>query len=85
LVVSLPDRLASPVAVAIGGHEVRPGLTSEPVAWENLHMKPRWIGDDSSGAGAAIEPSLIHKLWGRRMVSLHRPQSALPRTQNDAL
>jgi hypothetical protein len=47
---------------SLGGHGLRPGLTSEAVAWESLHMTPRWIGDDSSAAVAAIEPSLTHNL-----------------------
>jgi hypothetical protein len=42
----------------LGGHEVRPGLTAEPVAWVSLGMVPRWIGEDSTGAVAAIEPSV---------------------------
>ena len=46
---------------SLGGHGRRPGLTSEAVAWESLHMTPRWIGDDSSAAVAAIEPSLRHR------------------------
>jgi hypothetical protein len=35
----------------------RPPLTSEPVAWEELDMTPRWLGDDSSSAVAASQPS----------------------------
>lgn len=64
----LADRGAQALR-SLGGHEVRPGLTTEPVAWENLGMAPRWIGDDSSGAVAAIEPNLYHNRgageWGR--------------------
>lgn len=47
---------------SLGGQGLRPGLTSEAVAWETLHMTPRWIGDDSSAAVAAIEPTLKHNL-----------------------
>jgi hypothetical protein len=43
----------------VSGHEVRPTITSEPIAWEPLGLTPRWIGEDSSGAVAAIEPSLL--------------------------
>jgi hypothetical protein len=38
-------------------HRERPALTSEPVAWDELDMTPRWLGDDSSSAVAAIQPS----------------------------
>jgi hypothetical protein len=59
----------------LGGHEVRPGLTTEPVAWESLSMVPRWIGDDSSGAVAAIEPSVYHDRgadeWRRFVTGAH--------------
>ena len=41
----------------LGGHRERPGLTVEPIAWESLRMTPRWLGDDSSNAVAAIQPS----------------------------
>lgn len=40
-----------------GGSRERPGLTVEPIAWESLRMTPRWLGDDSSSAVAAIQPS----------------------------
>jgi len=43
----------------VGGHEVRPTITSEPIAWEPLGLTPRWIGEDSSGAVVAIEPSMF--------------------------
>lgn len=46
---------------SLAGHELRPGITIEPIAWESLHMTPRWIGDDTSAAVAAIEPSMYHK------------------------
>jgi len=41
------------------GHRERPGLTVEPIAWESLGMTARWVGDDSSGAVAAIEPNIF--------------------------
>jgi hypothetical protein len=40
-----------------GGSRDRPGITVEPIAWESLRMTPRWLGDDSSSAVAAIQPS----------------------------
>ena len=38
----------------------RPIITSEPIDWEALRLIPRWIGDDSSQAVAAFEPSRFH-------------------------
>ncbi len=52
----MPDERARRV---VGGHEVRPTLTTEPIAWEGLGMTPRWVGDDSSSAVAAIQPGLF--------------------------
>jgi hypothetical protein len=42
-----------------GGHEKRPPITCETVRWESLGLTPRWVGDDTSAAVAAIEPSLF--------------------------
>ena len=52
----MPDERARRV---VGGHQVRPTLTTESIAWEGLGMTPRWVGDDSSGAVAAIQPGLF--------------------------
>jgi hypothetical protein len=52
------DRKGARVRSVVGGHEVRPALTKEPIEWDSLRMTPRWIGDDSSCAVAAIQPSL---------------------------
>lgn len=41
----------------LGGTEIRPAITSEQFDWGALGLTPRWVGDDSSGAAAAIEPS----------------------------
>jgi hypothetical protein len=53
------DELADEERVrrVVGGHRERPGITSETIAWASLNMTPRWIGDDSSSAVAAIQPS----------------------------
>jgi hypothetical protein len=63
----LPDNERA--RLGAGGQRERPGLTIEPVAWENLSMTPRWLGDDSSGAVAAIQPSNFFNRgaaeWGR--------------------
>jgi len=52
-----------------GGSRERPGLTVELIAWESLRMTPRWLGDDSSNAVAAIQPSNFYDRgateWGR--------------------
>ena len=53
------DLLDSRARRALGGNESRPDITSEPIAWDSLAMSPRWVGDDSSEAVAAIEPSLL--------------------------
>src|SRR5271166_2496558 len=42
----------------ITGQSARPGIAGEPVAWDALHMTPRWLGDDSSRAVAALQPNL---------------------------
>jgi hypothetical protein len=53
----------------LGGRGLRPGITSEQIPWENLGLTPRWLGEDSSNAVAAIEPSRFHnrgvKEWDR--------------------
>lgn len=43
----------------ITGQSTRPSITAEPVAWDALHMTPRWLDDDSSRAVAALQPSLF--------------------------
>lgn len=50
------DKLGERASRAVGGHEQRPPITSETIPWESLELTPRWIGEDSSGAVAAIEP-----------------------------
>lgn len=52
------DRQGPRVRNVVGGHEVRPALTKEPIEWDSLRMTPRWVGDDSSRAVAAVDPSL---------------------------
>lgn len=42
------------------GTQERPLVTSEAIDWEALHLTPRWVGDDSSEAVAALEPSRFH-------------------------
>jgi hypothetical protein len=53
----------------LGGRGLRPGLTSEQIHWESLGLTPRWLGEDSSNAIVAIEPSGFHnrgaKEWNR--------------------
>ena len=58
------DRLPNSEGAPLGsrGRRERPALTSEPVAWGELHMTPRWLEDDSSGAVAAIQPS---NMWNQ--------------------
>lgn len=41
----------------LGGTGVRPTITSEQFDWGTLGLTPRWVGEDSSGAVAAIEPN----------------------------
>lgn len=43
----------------ITGQSGRPSITAEPLEWDAVHMTPRWLGDDSSGAVAALQPSLV--------------------------
>ncbi|HXO49550.1 MAG TPA: hypothetical protein VN888_00675 [Mycobacterium sp.] len=43
----------------ITGRPCRPGLVAEPIAWDALHITPRWLGDDSSRAVAALQPGLF--------------------------
>jgi hypothetical protein len=38
------------------GDMKRPPLTSESMNWDELGMTPRWLGDDTSGCVAAIQP-----------------------------
>jgi hypothetical protein len=42
------------------GSKARPRITSEVIDWEALGLTPRWVGDDSSEAVAALEPSRFH-------------------------
>jgi hypothetical protein len=42
------------------GDQLRPGITSEVIDWAGLGLMPRWVGEDSSEAVAALEPSLFH-------------------------
>ncbi len=37
----------------------RPAITLEPINWDELGFTPRWLGDDSSEAVTAIEPSIF--------------------------
>jgi hypothetical protein len=41
----------------LGGTEVRPTITSEKFDWSTLGLTPRWVGEDTSGAVAAVEPN----------------------------
>jgi hypothetical protein len=43
-----------------GGRETRPIIISEKIDWDHLGLVPRWLGDDTSSAAAAIEPTLMH-------------------------
>lgn len=67
---------------SLGGTGVRPTLTSEQFDWRTLGLTPRWIGEDSSGALAAIEPSQVFNRgaaeWTRFITgSRHRNEVAL--------
>jgi hypothetical protein len=42
------------------GDRARPGITSELIDWAALGFTPRWVGEDSSEAVAALEPNLFH-------------------------
>jgi hypothetical protein len=44
----------------VGGHEKRPLITREPIDWPGLGLTPRWLGEDTSSAVAAIQPTLMH-------------------------
>lgn len=43
----------------ITGQSERPSITVEPLAWDALHITPRWLGEDSSRAVAALQPNLM--------------------------
>lgn len=49
------------VQKAVGGHERRPSVTSEHIEWATIGLQPRWVGDDTSDAVAAIEPNQFHQ------------------------
>ena len=40
--------------------DARPRITTEDIAWAGLGLQPRWVGDDTSSAVAAIEASGFH-------------------------
>lgn len=40
--------------------DVRPRIATEDLAWEELGLEPRWVGEDTSTAVAAIEASGFH-------------------------
>ena len=42
------------------GDEPRPTVTYEAIDWALLGWTPRWVGDDSSEAVVALEPSMFH-------------------------
>jgi hypothetical protein len=42
----------------IAGPFVRPSITEGSVDWDGLMLTPRWLGEDSSQAVAALQPSL---------------------------
>lgn len=41
----------------ITGESKRPSITAPSIAWDALHMTPRWLDEDSSRAVAALQPS----------------------------
>jgi hypothetical protein len=41
----------------VRGLEARPRIATEDIDWTNLGLEPRWVGEDTSTAVAAIEPS----------------------------
>lgn len=41
------------------GDEARPLITVDPIDWAGLGITPRWVGDDSSEAVVAVDPSLL--------------------------
>lgn len=41
------------------GESTRPTITVESIAWDALHMTPRWLGEDSTHAVAALQPSIF--------------------------
>jgi hypothetical protein len=53
----------------LGGTGLRPNITSDEIDWGSIGLTPRWVGEDSSGAVAAIEPSPYYNRgaheWGR--------------------
>lgn len=38
----------------------RPQIAAERLAWSEIGLQPRWVGDDTSQAVAAIDPSIFH-------------------------
>ncbi|MBS1691210.1 MAG: hypothetical protein JST91_03115 [Actinobacteria bacterium] len=60
----------------LGGTGVRPTITSEQFDWGTLGLMPRWVGEDSSGAVAAIEPNRYMDRgateWTRFITGAHR-------------
>jgi hypothetical protein len=66
----------------ITGQSGRPSITAEPVAWDALHITPRWLEEDSSRAVAALQPNLVANRgadeWQRfRMGAAARDEVAL--------
>lgn len=51
------------------GESTRPSITVESIAWDALHMTPRWLEEDSSRAVAALQPNIFASRgageWGR--------------------
>ncbi|WP_139224517.1 hypothetical protein [Cellulomonas marina] len=40
--------------------QARPRIASEQLPWEDAGLRPRWVGDDTSQAVAAIDPCIYH-------------------------
>jgi hypothetical protein len=61
-----PERWDEIDAIRSGPHpdawrgKRRPRITAESIDWAALGLTPRWLGDDSSEAVAAVDPSLFH-------------------------
>lgn len=54
------DRIRASENPGAWGAQERPPVTSEAIDWEALRVSPRWVGDDSSEAVAALEPNRFH-------------------------
>lgn len=53
------EQRGADVMQRLTGESMRPSITDESVAWDALHMTPRWLDEDSTRAVAALQPSIF--------------------------